>query len=274
MEKFVIASGVATRYCDCGVGSNPVVLIHGYLESIEVWDGFIGDLGKAQRVIALDVPGHGVSGVKGEVHTMEFCADVVAEIMNKAGVDKAVIVGHSMGGYIASSFCERYADRVAGLVMLHSTPNGDSPEKSDHRKREIEVIRSGRKEMLATNSPGKAFAKENRKKFSEIISDMADQVMFTDDEGIIALLEGMMVRRDLNDTISALKVPQLFCFGKGDEFISIETAEELIEKHPEAEVAWFENSGHMSFIEERERCSEVINGFINRCFADDKEDNR
>lgn len=273
MEKFVIANGVATRYCDLGIGCNPVVMIHGYLESIEVWDGFIGELGRAQRVLALDIPGHGVSGVRtdGEPHTMEFCADVVAEVMDKASIERAVVIGHSMGGYIAEALCERHPERVAGLVLLHSTPYADSPEKGANRKREIEVIRSGRKEMLATSSPGKAFAAVNRKKFSEVIDDMADQVMFTDDEGIIALLEGMAVRRDMSSVVAGLKVPLLLCFGKGDEFIPVEMAEQIIKEQPEAQVAWFENSGHMSFIEERDRCVEVTNRFIDGCFAESEE---
>ncbi len=266
MEKFVIAAGAATRYTCEGIGTLPIVLIHGYLESIEVWDGFAGELGKTLKVLAMDIPGHGVSQVKGEVHTMEFCADAVAEIMEKAQIDRAVIVGHSMGGYIAQSLCRKYPEKVAGLVLLHSSPNGDSDEKRENRRREIEIIKSSRKELLASTNPGKGFAKVNRKKFTEEIADIADQVMFTDDDGIVALLEGMMLRPESYDVVSSLEVPSLLCFGKQDEYIPVEAAEAIIEKLPKSQVAWFENSGHMSFIEERDECVRVIKEFCDECY--------
>lgn len=266
MEKFVIAAGVATRYCDLGVGEHPILLIHGYLESIEIWDGFIGGLGKSNRVLAVDVPGHGVSQVVGEVHTMEFCADVMADVLGKASIEKAVIVGHSMGGYIAQAFCKKYPQMTAGLVILHSSPNGDTEEKRKNREREIEVIRSGKKELLSVTASGKGFAKENRKRFSEEISEIADQIMFTDDDGIVALLEGMMRREDMNKMLDDMTMPLMFCFGHHDEYIPIEAAEAMAERHPKARVEWFTQSGHMSFLEEKERCVEVINDFVSECF--------
>ena len=82
MEKMTMAGPVALRYTDSEKGEKPIVLLHGYLESLEVWDDFVRRLTRdGYRVITLDLPGHGISEVVGEVHSMEFLADTVADLL-------------------------------------------------------------------------------------------------------------------------------------------------------------------------------------------------
>ena len=101
VEKFIMAGDTALHICDSEKGDKTVVLLHGYLENMLVWDEFIPHIYKQMRVVALDLPGHGISEVKGAVHTMDYLADVVAAALESLGIEKAYIVGHSMGGYVA-----------------------------------------------------------------------------------------------------------------------------------------------------------------------------
>lgn len=126
MEKFVMAGDTAVRYRDVGIGDRAILLIHGYLCSLEVWDDFAGMLGKEYRVISFDVPGHGISEVKGEIHTMEFIADTIAALLQKIEVEKVDVVGHSMGGYIALAFAKKYEQMCSSIALFHSHPNCDS----------------------------------------------------------------------------------------------------------------------------------------------------
>ncbi|MDE6375334.1 MAG: alpha/beta fold hydrolase, partial [Alistipes sp.] len=71
-EKFIMAGTTALHICDSEEGEHCVVLLHGYLESLLVWEEFVPQLYKQVRVVTLDLPGHGISEVKGEIHTMEF----------------------------------------------------------------------------------------------------------------------------------------------------------------------------------------------------------
>ncbi len=262
VEKFIMAGDTALHVCDSEKGDNTIVLLHGYLENMFVWDEFVPLLYKSVRVVTLDLPGHGISVVKGEVHTMDFLADTVAEALKTLGIGRACVVGHSMGGYVALAMCERHPDMLSGLVLFSSTPNADSDEKRENRRREQEIVRSGRKEMLAKSAPAAGFAADNRRRMQDEIDDLAATVTLTEDAGIIALLGGMMERRDQNEMLRNSSVPQLFILGCKDEYITNEVADRMIADHPQARVVRLENSGHMGFMEEPQKCAEALLEFV------------
>lgn len=262
MEKCIIANGCALRISDSVSGDNSVVLLHGYLESLAIWEDFAKILSKTFRVITLDLPGHGISEVKAKTHTMRFLADTVADVMRQLGIERYAVVGHSMGGYVALELLANYSNHLSALVLFHSTPNADSQEKKENRKREIALIESGKKELLAKTFPSKGFAAENRKRFQDDIEAVSLQISITEDEGIVAILNGMMERNDMNEIMRNATLPELMIFGRKDEYITPEIAQTVIENHPQAEVEWLENSGHNGFIEEERRSAEIIQFFL------------
>lgn len=93
IEKFIMAGPTALHVCDSQKGDKCVVLLHGYLESMLVWEDFVPFLYKELRVVTLDLPGHGISVVTGEEHSMEFLADTVADALRALGIPAA----HSSG---------------------------------------------------------------------------------------------------------------------------------------------------------------------------------
>ena len=261
-EKFLMAGSTALHIADSGVGEKCVVLLHGYLESMYVWDDFTSLLTSSVRVITVDIPGHGISEVKGEVHTMEMVADVLHEMLNSLGIEKVTMVGHSMGGYVSLAFCARYPEQLEGLVLLSSSPNPDTDLKKENRRREIALVRAGKKDALARVAPEAGFAEHNRRRLKSYIDDLVECVHITEDDGIVALLGGMIERVDQNEMLRKCGVPQLFIMGKHDAYIPVEAAEAIIANNPQAEVAWLENSGHMGFIEEPEACAEALLKFV------------
>lgn len=261
-EKFIMAGSTALHVCDSEQGERCIVLLHGYLESLLVWDDFVPLLYKQLRVVTLDLPGHGISVVTGECHTMEFLADTVAEGLKALGIQRCTLVGHSMGGYVALAFCERHPDMLDGLVLLSSTPNPDTEEKAENRRREIALVRAGKKEMLARVAPAAGFAEENRTRMADAIEDLTEQVFVTEEEGIVALLNGMIARKDQNEMLRRTKVPVLFILGRKDNYIPVEAAEKMVADHPEARVVWLEHSGHMGFLEEPEATARALINFI------------
>ena len=261
-EKFLMAGSTALHIADSGVGEKCVVLLHGYLESMYVWDDFAPLLTPSVRVITVDIPGHGISEVKGEVHTMEMVADVLHQMLKSLEIERVTMVGHSMGGYVALAFCARYPEQLDGLVLLSSTPNPDTEAKRENRRREIALVRAGKKDALARVAPEAGFAEQNCRRLRSYIDDLTECVHITEDDGIVALLGGMMERADQNEMLRKSAVPQLFILGKKDGYIPVEVAEEIVANHPQAQVAWLEESGHMGFIEEPEACAEALLKFV------------
>ncbi len=253
-----MAGSTPLHLCDSESGERCIVLLHGYLESMLVWDDFIPLLYKSARVVTIDLPGHGISVVEGDCHTMEFLADTIHNALNELGVSSCTLVGHSMGGYAALAFCRKYPEQLDALVLLSSTPNGDSELKRTNREREIKLIEAGKKEALAAVAPAAGFAEQNRHRLAPYIDDLHDQVMITEDEGILALLRGMMEREDQNEMLRTSSVKQYFIFGRHDGYIPVEAAEQIASDHPQAQVIWLEKSGHMGFIEEPVACAEAL----------------
>ena len=116
-------------YTDQGKGT-AVVLLHGFLENQSMWKAFIPELVKKHRIITIDLLGHGETECLGYVHTMEDQADMVHHVLHELKIRKAVLIGHSMGGYVALAFAELYPDNVKGIVLQNSTSRADSEERT------------------------------------------------------------------------------------------------------------------------------------------------
>ena len=168
-EKFIMAGKTPMHIADTEQGEKCVVLLHGYLESMLVWDEFVDLLKGSMRVVTIDLPGHGVSIVNGEIHTMEFLADCVGLTMKALGIERYSIVGHSMGGYVALAMMDNYATNLENIILLSSTTSADSQEKCDRRRREIELIKAGKKNTLARLVPHAGFAPQNVKRLKDYI---------------------------------------------------------------------------------------------------------
>ncbi len=262
VEKFIMAGDKPLHICDSEKGDRCVVLLHGYLESMLVWESFVPLLYKDARVVTLDIPGHGISIVEGEEHSMDVLATVVHDGVRALGIESCTVVGHSMGGYVALAMCELFPEMVEGVVLLSSTPNADTDQKRTNREREIALVKSGKKETLANVAPSAGFAASNRGRMKDHILDLVEQVYITEDEGVVALLRGMMSRKDQNDMLRGSAAKQLFILGKQDEYIPFEVAQQIVESHPQAQVTWLEKSGHMGFLEEPKATAEAILDFI------------
>jgi pimeloyl-ACP methyl ester carboxylesterase len=261
-EKFIMAGQTPMHVADTERGEKCVILLHGYLESMLVWDEFVDLLKGSMRVVTIDLPGHGVSIVNGEIHTMEFLADCVGLTMKALGIERYSIVGHSMGGYVALAMMDNYATNLENIILLSSTTSADSQEKCDRRRREIELIKAGKKNTLARLVPHAGFAPQNVKRLNDYIEDISELILITEDEGVIAILAGMIERKSRGEQLRDSGIPHLFIFGKHDYYIPNDVAEEMIAADGNAHVVWLEESGHMGFYEEPEKCAEAITSMV------------
>ena len=240
------------RYKDQGKGI-PIILLHGYLESLEIWDGFAAELIHKYRIVSIDIPGHGASGILGEIHTMEEMAGCVNYFLEILAIEKCILIGHSMGGYIVMAFLKLYAEKLLAFSLFHSTPFADTEEKKQNRDREIELIKEGKKETIYKMNIPKMFADDNLYDFNEKINEIILTAQKMPEKGIIALLNGMKNRSDHYEMLKNTNLPFLLILGKKDNYIPYETVSERIGFTRNMTKLILENSGHVGFIEEKDK---------------------
>jgi len=253
------------RYQDTGDGE-VVVLLHGYLESIDIWEGFTDELARDYRVIAVDLPGHGESSYLSNVHTMAVMADAVKHVLDHLDIHRAVIVGHSMGGYATLAFAEIYPEVTLGFILFHSHALPDTQEKKINRDREIELVRAGKKMQIVNTNIPNAFAEESLEKFAEEVDYAREIASYTPDDGIISALEGMKIRPDRRRVLSESAVPVLIIAGMKDNYIPFEVAASHFNLAPKHSELILENSGHMGFMEEKEKSLQGLRKFLKKIY--------
>jgi pimeloyl-ACP methyl ester carboxylesterase len=252
------------RYQIEGQGET-VVLLHGYLESFEIWGQFASELSKSCQVIAIDLPGHGTSDtILGEA-SVEVMAEAIKAVLDYLNIEKAVIIGHSMGGYSMLAFAELWPDRLKGVGLFHSISWADLPEKKIARDREIELIKEGKKQLIVNVNIPRGFADDNLEKFKKDVEKAKSIALKTPDKGIIAVLNGMKSRPDRTSILSNIKVPVFFAVGMKDNYIPVEKLMALTLLPEIKQVTVFENSGHIGFIEELPFAVDEIEAFLKLC---------
>ncbi len=261
MKYYIFFNGGKIYYTDSGHGQT-VVLLHGYLESSEVWNSYAGRLAERFRVISVDLPGHGDSSFYGESHSMEFMANAVKELLVSLNLNRVFITGHSLGGYVALAFTEFFSDYLTGYCLFHSHPFADSPEALAKREREIIIVRKGRKYLMYPENVSMMFAEENLEKFQGALQHSKEIASRIPDEGIVAALNGMISRPSRLQVMEEGRVPCLWILGRKDRYISYEAVTEKVKLPSNAKIVVLENSGHLGFIEEEELSVKALGEFI------------
>jgi pimeloyl-ACP methyl ester carboxylesterase len=258
---FFSYKGGKIHYSDVGSG-DVIVLLHGYLESSEIWNGFAEKLSETFRIISVDLPGCGSSDVYGDTHSMEFMATVIKELLNSIGLRKVFVTGHSLGGYVALAFLELFPDFLTGYCLFHSQPFPDPAEALEKRKREIEIVKMGKKNLMYPENVTRMFATSNLDRFSDALQRSKDIASMIPGDGIIAVLNGMMIRPSRLSFMEQGKVPCLWILGSMDNYIPCAVIQTRVKQPANAKTVILTESGHMGFIEEEDRSFKVVSEFV------------
>ncbi|MGE0568346.1 MAG: alpha/beta fold hydrolase [Bacteroidia bacterium] len=241
------------------------VLLHGYLGSKEIWNKTIENLSRSYRVIAIDLPGHGETPCFGYVHSMELMAEMVKKVLDQLRLKKYIMAGHSMGGYVALAFAEKYPDVLKGLCLFHSTSYPDSVEKKLDRERAIKLIKSNKK-VYTKATIINLFAAKNLKYLKEEIQFATNIALSTSKQGAIAALEGMKDRPNRDIILGMLDYPVLMIIGEHDNVLPYKTLLEQSETLRNKHVLFLEHDGHMGFLESPILFNKTLRQFIRRCY--------
>jgi len=256
--KKIHYKSTAISYSDTGKGT-AVVLLHGFLENQTMWQDLVAELSKKNRVIAIDLLGHGESGCMGYVHSMEENAGVIRAVLSKLRIRKVVLIGHSMGGYVALAFTELYPANVKGLVLLNSTSKADSEERKANRDRAIKAVKKDYIGFIRL-SISNLFSPDNREKFTDEIEKVKLEALKTPLQGVVASLEGMKIRKDREVLFHSDTHQKLLILGKKDPVLNYKDSIKQVE-NTFVKLVTFPD-GHMSHIENREELLTVLLDFF------------
>lgn len=252
--------GIPVFYSEEGKGPG-LVLLHGFLENSGMWEGLKPELSAKNRVITIDLLGHGATGCLGYVHTMEMMAEAVEEVLKHLKVRKSVFVGHSMGGYVALAFAEKNPDAVKGLVLLNSTARADDDMRRKNRDRAIAAVKHNHRNFIRM-AISNLFRPKNRTIFREEIKKIKSEALKTPLQGIVAALEGMKIREDREVLLHFSPYRKMMILGKKDPVLDFNA---LADQVRGADVTIFEVSdGHMSHIENKKEVLSAICWFLNK----------
>ena len=277
MEFFTTAAGITVHVWDTkdercrvkpgmteSVTPGSIILLHGYLETMYIYNELVEALKEHYRVIVLDMPGHGLTDPAPEgpdgrrVNSLSFCAAVVVGVLDKCGIDKAVLAGHSMGGYVTLQALREYPERFERAFLLHSHPYPDAPEKASDREREKQLIAEGKLMTLAGVSIPMMYHEENLRACDEKIRETVELCETHDPEGIIASIEGLRTRPDNLAVMTHPPVPLTLVYGDHDAFLPLARVAEMKEAFPEVHYELIPDTGHNSFIERRDAVVDVL----------------
>jgi pimeloyl-ACP methyl ester carboxylesterase len=267
MKKSVALPDAETlAYVDMGnPAGTPVLLIHGYTDNARDWVPLIPYLSRDLRLIVVDIRGHGRSGKPDCCYTrVDFAYDLKL-LLDALHVERADIVGHSLGSIIAQTFAEFWPERTRRVVLISSTGGHKAGTPPPPPKFDYAAAIRALKEPIDPESP---FMIEWWSSPTPVDADFLRRQR-RDAAGIplrvwLAVLDQALVDTDLQRTLPHLTAPTLLIWGSQDPLMEEEVRQTLIAALPQAEVRVFAGLGHNPFWEEPAQCAAVINTFLTK----------
>lgn len=233
--------------------SATICLIHGHGVDASIWEGIYADLVSEATVIKPDL-----SRLTNYTTVEEYAGDVYNQIQ-ASRLDNLVLVGHSMGGYVALALAELYPDKVRGLVLHHSTAYADDEAKKEQRRQAIESLKSqGAAPFIEKQLPRMVAPAYPMERVQRLIGHFKDLPA----DALIAGMKAIAGRPDRTHVLRDARFPVLLMLGKQDQLIPYEKTQPLVNLSDKIRVVTLEQSGHLSMIEQPEETVDAIQSFV------------
>lgn len=247
--------GINLFYEEFGKGL-PVTLLHGYPLDHTIWLELVPALEKEARLILPDLRGHGQSPEPQGPYSMREMAEDVVDLWNALGIEKSLIGGHSMGGYVALALARYFPERLAGLALVASRTNADAPEKRQARLASIEDVRKNGVRDAVLGMPAKlSYNNTVRERCKEIVLDASPV-------GVMGSLAAMADRPDSLDLFINLEIPTLIIAGEDDQIVPVASLRAVAQKMEDPRLVEISGAGHMPMLEKPDEVASALTAFI------------
>jgi len=248
------------------VGSgSPVILLHGFPLHNEMWSDFAKALASKHRVFTPDLPGFGKSDPLPAGFTLQQIASTLLSWMKSQKIHDSVVIGHSLGGYVALHMAEQSPSAFKGLGLFHSTAYSDSDEKKESRTKVVEFVNKNGAPAFTTNFIEPLFADNN----NASIQSVKEIAGTASAQTVIGYTLAMRDRRNMEPVLKSFRAPILFIAGEHDKGIPVETikSQSILCQRPEVHV--LTQSAHMGMYEQFNQTVDIIDRFVTRSLEND-----
>jgi 3-oxoadipate enol-lactonase len=238
-----------------------LLLVHAFPLDASMWEPQRAAFGSSLPVVAPHLPGFGGSPSAGDVMTMDAAAGRCLEAMDDAGVERAVVCGLSMGGYVSFAIRERAPERVIGLALANTRAEADAPEGVAGRRALAERLR-GEGSAFLVEAPPPLLREDAPPELQERVRAM---IAAQPPEAIAAAALGMAERPDRSSALGAIDVPTLVVTGEDDRLIPASVTAPMASAIPDAELLTIPDAGHLSNLEAPEPFAAGLARLLTRC---------
>lgn len=256
--------GASLSYYKEGEGQ-PIVFIHGFPEDATMWFDVMGKFSNQYKTIAIDLPGAGKSHASIEELSMEAMAFCIYEVLLYEHIEELLLVGHSMGGYVALEFLEKYNSMVKGMSMIHSTATPDTAEKSNTRLKAINIINKGGKDAFINQMIPNLFSTSFKKTNYNIVESLIKSSVKMKGESLVAFYNAMINRSNKSNILLDKDLPVQWIIGEDDMVTPCSTIIQHCMSTNVNFVSLYDNCAHMSMLEQKELLYKDLSIFFNYC---------
>ncbi len=255
------------HYSTAGKGQ-VLVLLHGFPCNGSAWNPVKDTLSEHFRLLIPDLPGAGASALPATPLTIGLMAQSVLEMMDQEQTEKALIAGHSMGGYTALELAHLAPERIAGLSLIHSSAYADDAEKKENRRKAIRLIERGRdgQEMFLRGAAPNMFSDIFIEKHPDAQSDFVNLGMELPGRNLSAFYEAMIGRQDRTEMLRNAGFPVQWIIGDDDKLIPKKDILEQVTLSSVSHIACYPECGHLSMLEAPESLKADMLNFATYCF--------
>lgn len=249
-------------YDDVGEGSVPVIFLHGFPFDKTMWYDQLDFLKFSYRLISCDIRGFGKSTDEESTLSIDLFTDDLIKFMDKLGIDKAIICGLSMGGYIALNAIKRFPNRFDALILCDTQCIADTTEVKEKRYKTIDEIEGGGVTNFNEGFIESVFHKDSITNNKELVGQVRS-VVFANSEHIIK--QGLVALAERSETCSILNeisVPTLIICGREDEVTPLAQSESMNEAINDSELRVIDHAGHLSNLEQPHEFNQHLSDFL------------
>lgn len=257
-----VIDGLEVGYDDVGTGGGlPVLFVHAFPLNRRMWAPQVSALVERCRCVAADLRGFGESSVA-PPYSVEQYADDLAHLLDQLRIDKVVLVGCSMGGYVSFAFWRRHKERVRALVLADTKAGADAEEALERRRQLVDIARTQGSTAVANLQIASLIGKTSREKQPDTYDAVHRMMAQAQPEGLAGALEAMMLRPDSIPMLGTIDVPTLIVVGEEDVPTPAREARLMHDRIAGSRLEVISQAGHLANMERPAAFNHLLTEFV------------